>query len=146
MGGCDGPPTGLGAPLGATIGRKQREYAITKEDFSDSWNVVRYPLTVLDTMEITKMHLEMDNSKFQKLLQREQTAFQADFDEYVQEVETFKEFGLGNTVQMESNAAKIEALQEKRGVGRRDACSSMRCNVAPACVDPVRTPSARRSD
>lgn len=89
------------------------EYSITREDFNLSWSVVRYPQSVIEAMEETKMQIEFDNARFQKELQAEQTQFQANLEDFAKEVETFRDFGVGTTAQMEQNAAKVELLQEK---------------------------------
>ena len=88
-------------------------YPISRADFNLSWNVNRYPLHLMEGMEDTKLQIELDNSHFQKQLQEEQGRFQIDLEEYAQEVQSFIEFGMGTTAQMEQYASKVEALQDK---------------------------------
>ena len=94
-------------------------YPISRSDFNLSWSVVRYPLHLVEAMEEAKLQLELDNMKFQKQLQDEQSTFQSDLEEFSHEVDSFADFGSASAGQMELYANKVEALQEKLNKAER---------------------------
>jgi hypothetical protein len=44
-------------------------FYISKEQFEIAWRVGEYPHLIKETMEDTKLQIEMDNAKFQQVLQ-----------------------------------------------------------------------------
>jgi dynein heavy chain len=89
-------------------------FIVSKEDLSLSWDVVRYPTLVLETMEDVKLTVAMDSNRFHGSLAQEQEDFQNDLDAFSRLVDTFVEFGTGTTAEMELYASQVESLQERR--------------------------------
>ncbi|MCW5954869.1 MAG: hypothetical protein KIT69_21650, partial [Propionibacteriaceae bacterium] len=88
-------------------------YPVSNEDFTLSWNVVRYPQFIREALEDTKERIKQDSNIFETQLDQERDQLMRNLKKYQDEVENFVLYGLGTMQEMEECASKVEQLREK---------------------------------
>ena len=71
------------------------------------------PLQLIEALKDSKIQIDHDHQTFIKQLKEEQALFLMDCDKYNEEINSFSEFGLSRSIEMEQYAALVETLHDK---------------------------------
>ena len=97
------------------------QHAVTPTDYQHILSLPRLPLLLTGLIGCVRQQIAADSLTFSSQLQNEQIDLSTQLEQYNMQVDTFSEYGLGTTAQMEQYGAKVELLAEQLDKAERMA-------------------------